>query len=718
MLRMTEYLDKAGLNVAEQLVRFVEDDVLPGTGLDADRLWRGIADIFAAFAPENAALLKTRDALQESIDAWHRAAAGRPHDPVAYQAHLREIGYLVAEPARFQIAVENVDDELARIAGPQLVVPVSNARFLLNAANARWGSLYDALYGTDAISPPVKSDAYDQARGDMVIAWVRQFLDRTVPLAQGSHADTTGYGVENGALVPTLADPSAFAGYCGTPDAPSAILLRHHGLHIELLIDRNHPIGARDAAGVSDVMLEAALTTIVDFEDSVAAVDAEDKIEAYANWLGVMKGDLQATFDKDGRAMTRGLSPDRSYRDPEGNALTLVGRSVLLVRNVGLHMTTSAVRLPDGEDAPEGILDGVVTSLIAVHDLKRQGRLVNSRRGSIYIVKPKLHGPDEAAFTDRLFDAVEDLLGLARHTVKIGVMDEERRTSANLAACIHAVRNRIVFINTGFLDRTGDEIHTSMEAGAMVRKAEMKGTGWLQSYEDRNIRIGLACGFSGKAQIGKGMWAMPDRMKDMLEQKIGQPRSGASTAWVPSPTAATLHATHYHDVDVFARQSELGGQAPPGLDALLALPLATKRNWSEAEIREELENNVQGILGYVARWIDQGIGCSKVSDIHDIGLMEDRATLRISAQHVANWLRHGVCSAAEVDAALARMARKVDAQNQSDPAYRKMAGNERTSLAFQAARALIFEGEAQPNGYTEPLLHRYRREAKRARQQP
>lgn len=697
---MTEFLDRSGLSVDSRLTDFVEQRALPGTGLDVTKFWDDFAGLLGKFAPENAALLAKREDLQAQIYAWHEARAGQAHDAAAYQAFLREIGYLVPEPAPFQVGTQNVDPEIATMAGPQLVVPALNARFALNAANARWGSLYDALYGTDALdAQPARPGGYDADRGAAVIARAKAFLDEAVPLASGSWADWQG-----GQLA--LADPAQWVG-----SKPGGILLRHNGLHIELVIDADSAIGKSDPAGIADVVLEAALTTIIDLEDSVAAVDGEDKALGYTNWLGLMRGDLVESFAKGGQTVTRAMAADREWASPSGEAFTLHGRSVMFVRNVGHLMTTPMIRLPNGAEAPEGLCDAVITSLCSLHDLKGLGTLKNSRAGSIYIVKPKQHGPEECGFTNRLFDAVEDMLGLARHTMKVGVMDEERRTSANLAACIHAVKDRIVFINTGFLDRTGDEIHTSMRAGPMIPKGEMKASDWIASYEDRNVRIGLACGLSGKAQIGKGMWAMPDLMKAMLEAKIGHPKSGANTAWVPSPTAATLHALHYHQVDVFARQKEIAGEAVPSLDRLLNIPVATGRNWSEAEITRELDNNCQGILGYVVRWIDQGVGCSKVPDIDDVGLMEDRATLRIASQALANWLLHGVCTPEQVDAALTRMAAKVDAQNAGDALYEKLTPD---GIAYRAARALIFEGVTQPSGYTEPLLHKYRQAKKAA----
>ncbi|WP_439476005.1 malate synthase G [Brevundimonas sp.] len=693
---------RAGLQVAEELAAFIEGEALPGLAIEADAFWAGVAEVFARFAPENRRLLAVRDDLQARIDAWHRGRRGAAHDTAASEAFLREIGYLIDEPAPFAIGTRNVDAEVATLAGPQLVVPSLNARFVLNAANARWGSLYDALYGTDALGDLPPPGPFDAARGARVVARAKTFLDEAVPLAEGRWADL---GDPHGGIA--IRDPDQYVGR-----SERSRLFRHNGLHIEVVFDRDHPIGGDDPSGIADVVLESALSTIVDLEDSVAAVDAADKVAAYRNWLGLMRGDLVETFDKGGRMLTRALAPDRDFVAPDGSTVTLPGRSLLFVRNVGHLMTTPAVRLADGSDAPEGVLDAIATSLIGMHDLKGLGAVRNSREGSIYIVKPKMHGPEECAFTNALFDAVEDLLGLARHTVKVGVMDEERRTSANLAACIHAVRDRIVFINTGFLDRTGDEIHTAMQAGPVVRKGDIKSSDWIAAYETRNVAVGLKCGLSGRAQIGKGMWAAPDRMADMLEQKAAHPKTGANTAWTPSPTAATLHALHYHQTDVFALRDGIAARPTPGLDDLLTPPLANGANWSETEVAEELDNNAQGLLGYVVRWIDQGVGCSKVPDIHDVGLMEDRATLRISSQHMANWLLHRVCTPEQVDAALLRMAAKVDAQNAADPLYRPMAIDLAASLAFQAARALVFDGVAQPNGYTEPLLHAFRLRAK------
>ena len=692
---MTDMTTRAGVSIDSRLATFLERDVLAPSGRDVDAFWQGFAALLADFAPRNRALLAKRESLQAQIDAWHMERAGKPHDAAAYKAFLTEIGYLVPEPGEFQIGTQNVDPEIATMAGPQLVVPILNARFLLNAANARWGSLYDALYGTDALdAAPARPGSYDEARGAAVIARGRQFLDATFPLASGSWADLTGReGI-------ALADPAQAVG-----TNEKGLLFKNNGLHVEVVFDASTPVGATDKAGIADIIVESALTTIADCEDSVAAVDAEDKLTAYINWLGIIRGDLSESFAKGGKTLTRTLAGDKTYTAPDGSQQTLKGRSLMFVRNVGHLMTNPAIRLVDSSEIPEGIMDAVFTSAISTLDVEGHGKFGNSRCGSIYIVKPKMHGPEECAFTNDLFDAVEDLLQLPRHTIKVGVMDEERRTSANLAACIHAVKDRIVFINTGFLDRTGDEIHTSMRAGPMLRKGAMKSSAWLKSYEARNVAIGLAHGLSGKAQIGKGMWAAPDLMGQMMVEKIGHLKAGANTAWVPSPTAATLHALHYHQINVFDVQTHL--PEPMGLDALLSIPLADGANWSEAEVREELDNNCQGLLGYVVRWIDQGVGCSKVPDINDVGLMEDRATLRISSQHIANWLLHGVITETQVLDSLTRMAAKVDAQNAGDPLYVPLTGNE-NGAAFSAAKDLIFKGVEQSSGYTEPLLHAWR----------
>ncbi|MEM7215483.1 MAG: malate synthase G [Pseudomonadota bacterium] len=719
---MSDRIETGELNVDAELYNFVNEEALPGTGIEPGAFWKMFGDIANEMVPRNRELVQKREDLQAGLDQWYSDHNGSEYDLEEYKTFLKEIGYLIPEGGRFSVETENVDPEIAMVAGPQLVVPIMNARYALNAANARWGSLYDALYGTDAISESdgaEKGAGYNPVRGEKVIAWARDFLNKSVPI-EGSWENITGLSVRDGELQLSLEDgssvglsnPAQFVGFQGEADAPTSVLVKRNGLHVDIIIDENHPIGSGDKASVADIVLESAVTTICDCEDSVAAVDGEDKVLAYRNWLGLMRGDLQESFQKGGKTILRQLNPDREYKTGNDKPVSLAGRSLLLVRNVGPLMTNPAITLKDGSQITEDVMDGVITSMISLHDIGQNGRHGNSREGSVYIVKPKMHGPEEVAYSCELFTRIESAFSMKPNTLKMGIMDEERRTTVNLKECIRVARERVVFINTGFLDRTGDEIHTSMKAGPMLRKGDMKAASWIQAYEDRNVDVGLECGLSGHAQIGKGMWAMPDLMADMLEQKIGHPKSGANCAWVPSPTAATLHATHYHQVNVAEEQSRLASRTKASLDDILTIPVVSRPNWSEGDIQNELDNNAQGILGYMVRWVEQGVGCSKVPDINNVGLMEDRATLRISTQHIANWLHHGICSKEQVTETLQRMAEVVDGQNSGDPIYRNMAPDFDNSIAFQAAMELVFEGDIQPSGYTEPVLHRKRLEFK------
>ncbi len=719
---MSDRITVAGMSVDSELYQFINEEALPGIGMEPDTFWQEFEKLASEMVPKNRSLVEKRETVQKQLDQWYLDHQGSNYDLNEYKEFLGEIGYLVPEGGKFSVETANVDPEISMVAGPQLVVPIMNARYALNAANARWGSLYDALYGTDVIPEQdgaEKGSKYNPKRGQKVIEWARDFLDNSMPI-NGSWQDVSGLSVNDGELqlnlengsTTGLVNPAQFVGFQGEAYAPTSILVKRNGLHVDIIIDKTHPIGSSDKAAIADVVLESAITTICDCEDSVAAVDGEDKVVAYRNWLGLMKGDLQDTFEKGGRTILRTLNPDRTYSTGNNKSVTLAGRSLLLVRNVGLLMTNPAITLQDGSEITEDVMDGIITSMIALHDIGKSGKHGNSREGSVYIVKPKMHGPEEVAYSCELFSRIEKILGIKPNTLKMGIMDEERRTTINLKECIRIARERVVFINTGFLDRTGDEIHTSMNAGPMLRKADMKGAAWIKAYEDWNVDIGLECGLSGHAQIGKGMWAMPDLMSDMLEQKIGHPKAGANCAWVPSPTAATLHATHYHKVNVAEEQSKISSRSRASLDDILSVPVVSRPNWTEEDIQNELDNNAQGILGYMVRWVEQGVGCSKVPDINNVGLMEDRATLRISTQHIANWLHHDICSKEQVIETLQRMAEVVDQQNAGDDAYRNMAPDYDNSIAFQAAKELVFEGDIQPSGYTEPVLHRKRLEFK------